>query len=64
MKEMLKRTWRQVTAFVLAFVMVLCSGEGAITAFAAGNETDTEKNDVIKYVSLGDSMTNGYGLEG
>ncbi len=59
MKREFQRVRNTATALILASSMVLGS---AATVFAAGTtEGDTAD---IKYVSLGDSMANGYGLEG
>jgi len=52
--ERISKMWRSALAMVLAICMVLSFCP--VAAFAAGTE--------IKYVSLGDSMTNGYGLAG
>lgn len=59
MKGMLK-SWRSATALVLAVSMFF--GMSGIT-YAAGTEPIPEPTQK-KYVSLGDSMTNGYGLPG
>ena len=48
---------RRVLSCLLTIVMILGT---CATTFAAPIET----TDTIKYVSLGDSMTNGYGLNG
>ena len=45
------------SALCLMLAVLLTMGT-CISAFA------TEGDDTIKYVSLGDSMTNGYGLDG
>ena len=52
--ERISKMWRSALAMVLAICMVLSFCP--VAAFAAEEE--------IKYVSLGDSMTNGYGLPG
>lgn len=49
------RVLRSALCLVLAVLMALGT---CVTAFAA------ESDETIKYVSLGDSMTNGYGLNG
>ena len=54
MKEKLSRMLRSGVAMLLVLCMV--AGFVPSVAFAA--------EDTVKYVSLGDSMTNGYGLEG
>lgn len=57
MKRTRKAMWRSGLALMLVFSMMLglCG-----TAFA----TDVASDETIQYVSLGDSMTNGYGLAG
>ena len=52
------RKWRSAIAMVLVISMLFSIFPTAV--FAAGVEGKTE----INYVSLGDSMTNGYGLTG
>ena len=60
MNKLHLKMWRSVTALVLAVCMLLGSTG---TAFATG--ADGESSEATKsYVSLGDSMTNGYGLNG
>lgn len=60
MKRRHANLWRSVISIVLTFVLVFGS---VATAFAGTGGTNTATN-TIKYVSLGDSMTNGYGLAG
>lgn len=57
MKNTLKRMWRSGLSLMLAICMIvsLCSPAFATRVDELGKET-------INYVSLGDSMTNGYGL--
>ena len=55
--ERISKMWRSGLALVLALCMVI--GVLPATAFAAESDSD-----VIKYVSVGDSMTNGYGFVG
>jgi len=62
MKRMLNKTWRSFVALLLVFSMVLgVSGNLCVAAVEAAKAEDKQ---TINYVSLGDSMTNGYGLEG
>lgn len=61
MKRML-RTWRSATALLLAVSMFF--GMSGITYAANTAEKDSDAAQVKKYVALGDSMTNGYGLSG
>ena len=58
MKKMLTRMWQSGTALL----MVLCLVVGLCPTVAFAQETAPENT--IKYVSLGDSMANGYGLPG
>ena len=57
MNRKLKRIWRSATALCMAFVMMF-STCGTVFAQDGGDK------ETIKYVSLGDSMTNGYGFVG
>ena len=52
------RKWRSAIAMVLVITMLFSIFPTAV--FAASGDTPEE----IKYVSFGDSMSNGYGLEG
>ncbi len=54
MNRKLKRIWRSATALCMAFVMMFST---CGTVFAQEEDKET-----IKYVSIGDSMTNGYGF--
>ncbi|MBR6558618.1 MAG: hypothetical protein IKT70_06365 [Clostridia bacterium] len=58
---MLKKTMRSALAVLLTFIMIfsLCG-----TVLAGVVHGDHEHGSVINYVSIGDSMTNGYGFEG
>ncbi len=56
MKKGFSRMWSKFTAMLLVFCLTI--GLLPMAAFAEENET------AKKYVSLGDSMTNGYGLPG
>ena len=67
MKRMLNKTWRSFVALLLVFSMVLgVSGNlCAVVAEAAKVEDNgMDESKEFNYVSLGDSMTNGYGLPG
>lgn len=59
------KMWRAVVSGVLAFSL---AASMTVPAFAASSIDadggDTEREDPIVYVSIGDSMTNGYGLDG
>ncbi|MBQ2994071.1 MAG: hypothetical protein IJD56_01090, partial [Peptococcaceae bacterium] len=55
------RKWRSAIAMVLVISMLFSIFP--VAAFAEDN-MNSEPKEYIKYVSLGDSMTNGYGLEG
>ena len=54
--ERISKMWRSGLAMLLALCLLISACP--IAAFA------TESDEVINYVSLGDSMTNGYGLDG
>jgi len=69
MNRKLKRIWRSATALCMAFVMMFSTcgtvfAEGEMTGGVPSEEGPVMSEDTIKYVSLGDSMTNGYGLAG
>ena len=55
----MKRTCTRVLRSALSLVLVFCL---ALSLCGAAFATETEET--IKYVSLGDSMANGYGLPG
>ena len=55
---MKERTFRMLRSG-LAMLLVLCMVVGYVPAVAFANEPAEKK----MYVSLGDSMTNGFGLE-
>ena len=57
MNRKLKRIWRSATALCMAFVMMFST---CGTVFAQ----EGDKKETIKYVSIGDSMANGYGFVG
>ena len=57
MNRKLKRIWRSATALCMAFVMMFST---CGTVFA----TEGDNKETIKYVSIGDSMANGYGFVG
>lgn len=57
MNRKLKRIWRSATALCMAFVMMFST---CGTVFAEGGDN----KETIKYVSIGDSMANGYGFVG
>ncbi len=58
MKKMLTRMWQSGTALL----MVLCLVVGLCPTVAFAQENAPKKT--IKYVSIGDSMSNGYGFTG
>lgn len=51
-----------LVSMILTFCMLLISM--STVAFAATTNAINDNSDTINYVSLGDSMTNGYGLDG
>ena len=57
MNRKLKRIWRSGTALLMAFIMMFST---CGTVFAEGGDS----KGTIKYVSIGDSMANGYGFVG
>lgn len=61
------RKWRSAIAMVLVICMLFSIfpvAAFADSALGANGSAEAEPKEYIKYVSLGDSMTNGYGLEG
>lgn len=61
MKIQTKSWLKSLVSLVLCLSMVLCT---PLMAFAAEIDEQTNEKQTIVYVSLGDSMTNGYCLEG
>ncbi len=68
MNRKLKRIWRSATALCMAFVMmfstcgtVFAENGGATSGVPGEVAPDGE---ILKYVSIGDSMANGYGFVG
>ena len=61
MKKSLNRKFSAVLALVLAFALMV--GAVPMAVFAA-EPKDGDGDGTINYVSIGDSMTNGYGFEG
>lgn len=65
MKKKLSKLWRSSLALLLAMSLVMGSSG---TVFAAGTVSEAGAESIpaeeINYVSLGDSMVNGYGLDG
>ncbi|MBR5134171.1 MAG: hypothetical protein IKV35_01085 [Clostridia bacterium] len=59
MKTLTQRMWRPALSMLL--VLSLAVGM-SVPAFAATAKADVVPAKTLKYVSLGDSMTNGYGL--
>jgi len=60
MRANTSRMWRSGIAMLLALCLVV--GFFPVAAFATGSGEGSEKP--LVYVSIGDSMTNGYGLDG
>ncbi len=58
MKKGFSRMWSKFMAMLLVFCLTI--GLLPMAAFAEENESTDEK--ILNYVSLGDSMSNGYGL--
>ena len=58
------KLWRSVVSGVLAFSLAASMMVPAFAAESAGGGVDLEPEKAISYVSIGDSMTNGYGLDG
>ena len=63
---MKKRFFTKILALTVATVVLLgvCSPVISAATWDHDGHTHNTQSDAIKYVSLGDSMTNGYGLEG
>lgn len=62
---MRKKAFRSALAVLLAFCLMFSTVGTALAAgTAGGNDPETGKVSKKNYVSLGDSMTNGYGLPG
>ncbi|MBQ2242000.1 MAG: hypothetical protein II319_07665, partial [Clostridia bacterium] len=55
----MKTTFKRATALLLSLLMVFSVCSTALVVYAANGESNE-----INYVSLGDSMSNGYGLPG
>ena len=60
MKTILKRA----TSLLLSLLMVFSVCSTALVVYAEDNQGESNESKTIKYVSLGDSMTNGYGFNG
>lgn len=60
---MLKKTFRAALSLLLVFSLLLGVSANGLVVLAEGNDEASQKG-TLNYVSLGDSMTNGYGLEG
>ncbi len=60
MKKKLSRMWRSGMAFVLA----ACMAVGLCPSVAFAQEKTSSESKEIKYVSIGDSMANGYCFDG
>ncbi|MBO5969079.1 MAG: hypothetical protein J6S14_11350, partial [Clostridia bacterium] len=56
----MKTTFKRATALLLSLLMVFSVCSTALVVYAA----DADESNEINYVSLGDSMSNGYGLPG
>ena len=68
MKELLKKAYRPLISLVLVLCLLVGMSANGLIVLAKGNDdkpvTKPVKKPTIHYVSLGDSMTNGYGLPG
>jgi len=60
MKRSLNKTFSKAISFLLAFVLMV----GAVPAMVFARDGGEGTAGTINYVSIGDSMTNGYGFEG
>ena len=60
---MIKKNWL-VKALSLAMAIMMVVGIMAPAVSAMTAEQSAKKNGTLNYVSIGDSMTNGYGFEG
>ena len=65
----LKQISFKIISMVMVFAMMFGMSATTITAVAEGIDSvvsgsDKKDDDTIKYVSIGDSMTNGYGFDG
>ena len=58
---MLKKTFRAALSLVLVFCLLLGMSANGLVVLAA---QETEEDKTINYVSIGDSMANGYGFTG
>ena len=54
---------KRILVLVMTFAMLLGAFAPALGVFA-GNHKETTTNEKLNYVSIGDSMANGYGFEG
>ena len=61
---MKKRLFTKVLAVAIVVIMMFSVCAPVISAAANNDSTDKAEKDELVYVSLGDSMTNGYGLPG
>lgn len=63
---MLKKAFRSVVSFAVVLCLLLGMSGNALAVLAAdlNKDPDVNKDGKINYVSLGDSMSNGYGLPG
>ena len=55
--------FKKILVLVMTFAMLLSTFAPTLGVFA-GNYEGTTTNEKLNYVSIGDSMTNGYGFEG
>ncbi len=61
----MRKTFTQMRRTGIALLLVLCMVVGMVPAAVfAAEAKDRDHDGVINYVSLGDSMTNGYGMPG
>lgn len=63
---MLKKAFRSVVSFAVVLCLLLGMSGNALAVLAAdlNKDPDVNQDGKINYVSLGDSMSNGYGLPG
>ena len=63
----MKNIFKRATALMLSLLMVFSVCSTALIVYAetgSGTGSSKPQSETIKYVSIGDSMTNGYGFTG